>query len=224
MRNKSVTFNFLRNRLALPPSRYYCNIAADQQSRGEYAAAAINFKKASTLDQYDPEPMYNLGVVYLHQEKSDEAIEAFNKAQELAPGWYDVKHYLWVAKSMSEAKFDLHLFQVLYVLTHGRMTAPQRIAACEKLLTSGKKLPILMLHLGMAYQQVEGKLETAENAFRGGLLLTEELDDDVKTRLLFNLAVCVSTPEEKNKLLKEAQELGGNLTASAMATATSSLG
>lgn len=224
MRNKSVTFNFLRNRLALPPSRYYCNLASLQQSRGEYATAAINLRKATTLDQYDPEPWYNLGVVYLHQEKSDEALEAFNKAEELAPGWYDIIHYKWIAKSMSAAKFDLHIFQVIYVLTHGRLTAPQRIAACEKLLTSGHKLPILMLHLGMAYQQVEGKLDTAENAFRGGLLLTDDLDDDVKTRLLFNLAVCVTTPEEKNKLLNEAKELGGNLTTVAMATATLALG
>lgn len=223
LRNKSVTFNFLRNRLALPPSRYYCNIASEQQARGEYATAAINLRKATTLDQYDPEPWYNLGVVYLHQEKSDEALEAFNKANELAPGWYDIQHYLWIAKSMSEAKFDLHIFQVLYVLTHGRLTPPQRIAACEKLLTNGQKLPVLMLHLGMAYQQVEGKLETAENAFRGGLLL-EDLDDDVKTRLLFNLAVCVPTPEEKNKLLSEAKDLAGNLTAAAMATATLTLG
>lgn len=219
-----MTFNFLRNRLSLPPARYYCNLAAEQQSKGEYATAAINLRKASTLDAHDPEPWYNLGIVYLHQEKFDEALEAFNKTQALAPGWYDVTHYLWVAKAMNSAKFDLHIFQVMYVLTHGRLTAPQRIAACEKLLTSGHKYPVLMLHLGMAYQQVEGKLETAENAFRGGLLLADELDDDVKTRLLFNLAVCVSSAEEKTKLLKEAKELAGNLTAAAMATATLALG
>lgn len=219
-----MQFNFLRNRLALPPCRYFCNLASEQQSRGEYGSAAVNLLKASSLDSYDPESWYNLGVVYLHQEKSEEALEAFSKANELAPGWYDVNHMLWVAKAMKDAKFDLQIFQVLYVLEHGRLTAPQKIQACEKLLTSGHKIPILMLHLGMAYQQVPGKTDTAENAFRGGLLLESELDSDVKTRLLFNLAVCVSTPEEKNKLLTEAKDLSGNLTAAAMAAATLALG
>jgi tetratricopeptide (TPR) repeat protein len=210
--------------LALPPSKYFCNIAADQQSRGEYGSAAINLRKASTLDQYDPEPWYNLGVVYLHQEKPDEALEAFTKANELAPGWYDVNHMIWVAKAMIAGKFDLQIFQVLHVLEHGRLTAPQKIQACEKLLTGGHKFPVLMLHLGMAYQQVPGKADTAENAFRGGLLLVDELDVDIHTRLLFNLAVCAPTADEKNSLLTQARELAGNLTATAMATATAALG
>lgn len=219
-----MQFNFLRNRLALPPSRHYCNIAEDQQARGEYASAVINLKKAATLDVYNPDPWYNLGLAYLHLERSDEALEAFNKANELAPGWYDVNHMIWVAKSMQTAKFDLKIFQVLHVLNHGRLTPPQRIQACENLLKSGHKYPVLMLHLGMAYQQVAGKMDTAEQAFRGGLLLTDELDVDIHTRLLFNLAVCAPTPEEKNKLLCEAKTLAGNLTATAMATATLALG
>lgn len=210
--------------MALPPSKYYCNLASEQQSKGEYATAAINLRKAATLDQYDPEPWYNLGVVLLHQDRADEALVALKKANELAPGWFDVNHMIWVAQAMNEAKFDLQIFQALYVLEHGRLTAPQRIAACEKLLTQNQKYPILMLHLGMAYQQVAGKVETAESAFRGGLLLTEELDDDVKTRLLFNLAVCAPTQEEKDRLLKEATQLSGNLTAGAMAAATLALG
>jgi len=210
--------------MVLPPCRHFGNIGSEQQARGEYGSAAINFRKASSLDAYDPESWYNLGVVYLHQEKPDEAYEAFLKASELAPGWYHVNHMLWVAKAMKEAKFDLQIFQALYVLEHGRLTAAQKIQACEKLLTSGHKLPVLMLHLGMSYQQVPGKMDTAENAFRGGLLMESELDSDVKTRLLFNLAVCVPTPEEKNRLLTEAKNLAGNLTAAAMATATLALG
>jgi hypothetical protein len=224
LRNKSVQFNYLRNRLALPTSKYYCNIASEQQSKGEYGSAAINLRKATTLDVYDPEPWYNLGVVYLHQEKIDEALEALKKTNELAPGWYDVNHMIWVAEAMKEAKFDIQIFQAMYILEHGRLTTPQKIQACEKLLTSGHKWPILMLHLGMSYQQVPGKTDTAEGAFRGGLLLTDVLDNDVKTRLLFNLAVCVSTPDEKNSLLKEAKDLAGNLTAAAMAAATLALG
>jgi tetratricopeptide (TPR) repeat protein len=223
LKNKSVQFNFLRNRLALPPSKYYCNIAAEQQAKGEYASAAINLRKATALDVYDPEPWYNLGVVLLHQERPDEALVALKKCAELAPGWLDVNHMIWVAQAMNEAKFDLQIFQALYVLEHGRLATPQRIAACEKLLTQGQKYPALMLHLGMAYQQVSGKMETAESAFRGGLLLTDNLDDDIKTRLLFNLAVCASSPEEKDKLLHECKSLAGNLTAAAMATATLAL-
>lgn len=224
MRNKNVTFNYLRNRLALPPSRHYCNIAADEQAKGDYTAAAKNYRKAASLDVYDPDPQYHLGVVLLHLEQPADALEAFKKANELAPGWYDVNHMIWVAEAMQKKKLNLEIFQVFQVLDHGRLTPPQKIAACEKLLTGGHKYPVLMLHMGMAFQQVPGKSDTAESAFRGGLLLVNDLDIDVKTRLLFNLAVCVPTPEEKNKFLNEAKECAGNLTAAAMATATLTLG
>lgn len=223
VKNVQVEFHFLRNRLTLPSAKYLINIAKNLQANGEYSSAVFNLQSAITKDQYAPEPWYQLGVCYLHLERSDDALDAFKKAAELAPGWFDVNFYIWVAESMKAAKFNLEAFKVMYVLEHGQLNPGQKITICERVLKSGTKLPYILLHLGLAYQQTPGKLDMAESAFRGALLLTDDLDIDTKTRVLFNLGATVPTVEEKNNVFEQATKVNGNLTAAAMSLAALAL-
>ena len=63
-----------------------------------------------------------------------------------------------------------------------------------------------------------GRIAEAEPVLRTGLEKAEE--PDVRTRLLVDLQMVVSDPQEKQKLLQEAVALNGNLAAGAVAQVT----
>lgn len=215
-------FNYLRNRIALPPSRFYERLGKDCFMEGEYERASEHLLKAISIDKYNPGPHYELGIVYIHLKEYTKALEHFNIVETLAPGWFHVRHYIWLSNGLIQGDFDDNTFKLIYLLQEGNLPTQQRIAACEKAITqNGLQLAPLFFHLGIGYQQVQN-IKYAEAAFK--TVLHKDIDDDLRTRALFNLAISVSTEEEKEKLIKECIEVSGNLTTAAIAAFSSKLG
>lgn len=144
------------------------------------------------------------------------ALNEFETVEKLAPSWFLTRHYIWLCKSLLKDEIDDNIFKLLHILEEGNLTPQQKVIACEKIIEQRKDYyPPIFFYLGIAYQQVKN-IEYAEAAFRT-VLKNENIDADLRTRTLFNLALTVSSKEEKDKLLSEAIELSGHLTTAAMA-------
>lgn len=214
-------FSYMRNRLSLPPSRHFERLGREVFIAGEYEKATELLLKSIEADKFNPGPHYELGLVYIHLTQYEKALEQFNIVEQLAPGWFYNRHYIWITKAMINQDFNDNVFKLIYLLQEGNLTPQQRIAACEKAITqNGLQSPPLFFHLGVGYQQVKN-IEYAKAAFK--TVLIKESDDDLRTRALFNLAIIESDPEEKAKHLIECMQLSGNLTTAAIAAFSSNI-
>lgn len=214
---KEVKFNYIRNKISLPPSRHYERIGRELYTSGKHEESVEVLKKAISFDRFNPGPRYTLGLTYLYLKEYEKALKEFEAVEELAPSWFFTRHFIWLSKSLIKNEIDDNIFKLLHVLEEGNLTPQQKVVACERIIEQRKDYyPPIFYHLGVAYQQVKN-IEYAEAAFRT-VLKNENIDPDLKTRTLFNLALTVSSKEEKDKLLNEAIELSGHLTTAAMAS------
>lgn len=73
------------------------NAAAKAADAGDYAKAETLLKQAVAINPEGPEAYVNLGIVYVKQDKWDQAIEAYKKALELQPDNEAVSYNLGIA-------------------------------------------------------------------------------------------------------------------------------
>lgn len=66
-------------------------------SQSKFEQALQAFRKAAEADPLSPDPKYEEGYTLLFLGKYKEAVEAYQKCKELAPGWFNVNFDLIIA-------------------------------------------------------------------------------------------------------------------------------
>jgi tetratricopeptide (TPR) repeat protein len=141
-----------------------------------------------------------------------EAAAAYRATEQRAPGWKNCRIMGWVAEQLLVGTFDFDLAQQIINVQDPRITGPLQ----GTIASAGNKVRELALfHLaeGDALSQI-GRFDLAEQSFRRGIELADE--PDVRTQLLGALAMHL-TGQTRERLLREAVELNGNLLAAARA-------
>jgi tetratricopeptide (TPR) repeat protein len=67
---------------------------------GKYKEALECFQKAHQIDVYAPEPMYDEATTLLQLGRYQTALEAYKLTEQLAPGWYKVRLYIWLTEML----------------------------------------------------------------------------------------------------------------------------
>ncbi|MGH8153460.1 MAG: tetratricopeptide repeat protein, partial [Rhodanobacteraceae bacterium] len=92
-------------------------------SRGEFARAQRGLTRASQLDPTQPELWTNLGIVYLAQQRGEDALGALDRVLGLAPGQFDARLHRGAALEIlhrSDAAAAQYLGAVSAAQHHGQ--------------------------------------------------------------------------------------------------------
>jgi tetratricopeptide (TPR) repeat protein len=212
-----VDFEFYRNRINLQPARHWTAQAKTLWDQGKAQEALNALLVASKADPFDPHPWYQMGTIMLYAQANGHAVQSFKKAEELAPGWFHCRRYLWLARQLAEGQLDHGTFQTLQALDGRREDrAPiAKVALAREALTKTPQVAWLYLCLG-GYLKALQQSQEAEAAFRRGL--EQAAEPDVKSCLMLELALLLNpSSPERARLLAEVRQLNGNLNATAMA-------
>ncbi|AGA25100.1 hypothetical protein Sinac_0688 [Singulisphaera acidiphila DSM 18658] len=204
-----------RNRLSLRPATVLADRGSALATSGDHEPALDLFRDAARADRFDPQPRYLEGLTLLLLERHHQAVESYEAAEELAPGWFHCRSNLWLARQLALGELEHEAFLALFNLVDGPGTPKEKHKLARRAVAQWSGLAPLYLELG----QVAGALgypQEAEAAYREGLTHAEE--PDVRTRLLVQLGVLTRSEAEKDHLLREAEALEGNLVSAAMAT------
>jgi tetratricopeptide (TPR) repeat protein len=205
----SVRFVFERDRLGLGSVEALVERGREHGERGEYEDALECFAEAARRDPHDPEPLYMRGQTLMHLRRWGEAVEAYRRTEALAPGWYHCRTDGWVAEQIASGRAPEEAFELLVAL---EATEESELLAAG-LAAWPDAAPLRLIEARMLARA--GDRKAARAAAEAGLAVAAE--PDIETRLLVELAGLVDEPEERERLLRRAVELGGNLVARATA-------
>lgn len=207
-----VRFAFRRNRATLLPSTSWTNRGEAFGREGKFEDALAAFSEAARADAHDPHPRYQSAVTHLHLERYHLAIECYAQAETLAPGWFHVRAHLALAEAAARGAFPHEALELALRVDDG----PPEPAALPRIEAALKDAPGLsLLHLA------RGRILRARNDREAGpalrLGLRAAQDEDVRSRLLLELAALSGDQGERRALLEEAAGVEGNLVAAATA-------
>jgi tetratricopeptide (TPR) repeat protein len=215
VRDKRIRFLFERNRITLRPAEALTRQGEQLGSQGRHEKALSCFRAAAQADGFDPHARYLEGFTLLHLERYPQAIESYQAAEDLAPGWFHVRTNLWLAQQLALGHFGYDTAVACLVLEDSPFPPDEKARLAEQILTRAPNLAPAHLQLGKNLA-LSGRGKDAQAAYRQGLACAAE--PDIKTRLLVELGVLVDDLDERASLLREAQTLNGNLVAAATAT------
>ncbi len=203
-----------RNRITLHPTGLAIERGREAGSKGEYAKSLAEFEEAARCDPFDPDPPYLGGLTLLHMDRFEEAVRQLELAERLAPGWFHVRSDLWMARELAAGRLQRGTFLAARVAEDGAIPPEKKLELLDGAIDKAPRVALLHLLRGEQLARL-GKRE-ASAAFREGLSM--DADPDTRTRLLLSAALTLP-PDDKDRraLLREAADLGGNLTAAAMA-------
>jgi tetratricopeptide (TPR) repeat protein len=214
LKMEQVQFAYERNRLTLHPATVLTQRGQELGSRGENEAALELFQKAAAADRFEPHSRYQAGLALLCLERYSEAVEIYEEVEALAPGWFHCRSDLWLARQLAAGRFNHPLFLLYHHLVDGSAPPAEKVRLADQAL---KQVPnVAFLHRVRGHNLLAlQQREAAAAAFREGLRCAEE--DDIRTRLLVDVAATSSDVHERRRLLDEATRLQGNLVAAATA-------
>jgi tetratricopeptide (TPR) repeat protein len=210
----SVKFLFERNRLALQPSQVLTQQGEGEASQGRFDQALAFFREASEADPYNPQPVYEAGLTLLYLQRPSDAVEYYDRTEELAPGWFHCRSEGWLARQLATERYSHDIFLTLHNVQDGPLAPSVKMQLVTRSLAEAPDLA-LMHHLHGKLLAEAQQLAAAGAAFRRGLDCAEE--PDIKTRLLVDLASTLDSDAERKELCRQARALNGNLVASATA-------
>ena len=206
-----VRLVYERNRLTLRlAERWTCEGERLAQA-GNFFSAMRLYESATRLDPHAPEPAYQAGFACRYEGRCDEAQEAFERVDRLAPGWFQTRSAL----ALIRLGLPDEMFRLWHALAEGPLPYEAKRQLAEQALAMtppGAWAYFHHLH-GKALQGL--KRPEAERSFRLGLEHADE--PDLTTRLCVDLAAVVSSLPEKSRLLHRAVEINGDLVAVATA-------
>jgi tetratricopeptide (TPR) repeat protein len=214
MSSLHVKFLFERDRITLKPAVDRTARGEELGSAGAYERALAAFRSAAAADPHDPHCRYLEALTLLSLERPAEAITSYEACEARAPGFFHCRADLWLAREIAGGRLDHGAFLALRSLEDETAAPEERARLARKALARYPKLPALHLALGEVLARM-GKHSEAEAAYREGLALAQE--PDVRSRLLVALGGLIAPGDESRRLLVEAVELNGNLTAAATA-------
>lgn len=210
--NITIKFEFVRNRIELVPSEKSCEAGAALGAKKQFEDALACFRDAQKADSFAPHSRYEAGFTLAHLQRHSEALESFEAAERLAPGWFFVRSDIWLMQQLCIEKISHELYLALRMLED--FGTPSEVELVENLL---KKFPAVA-RLNLVHGNLLGKSKRPNDAavaFRRGM----ECESDIDTRccLMLQLATGSVGVEKKDTLLKQIVELDGNLNATATA-------
>ena len=91
---------FQRNRITLLPCSELVRRGRSFGQKGYYHEALECFQLAHEIDPYSPEPKYDEALTMMLLGRYREGLNAYLATEKLAPGWYKVRAYIWLAQAM----------------------------------------------------------------------------------------------------------------------------
>lgn len=207
-----VRFAFRRNRATLLPSSSWTTRGEAAGRAGAFEDALGAFAEAARADPHDPHPLYQAAVTHLHLERYHQAAECYAQAEALAPGWFHVRAYLWLAEEAARGALPHEALELALKLDDGAPD-PAALPRIEAALQEAPQLALLHLARGRILRARSDP--AAAEALRAGLSAAH--DEDVRARLRLELATQVEDPGERRALLQGAAQGEGNLVAAATA-------
>jgi tetratricopeptide (TPR) repeat protein len=209
-----VRFIFQRNRPSLPASTHAVARGVEHGRAGRHDEALAAFEDASAADPFDPEGPYHRGLTLLHLKRPDQACEAFDLTERLAPGWLRVRADRFIAGELAAGRLPSEAFEALRAM-EGEASTKDKLGVAIDALESIGRFPHLELELGEQYHEL-GKTRSARDVWEKAL--DPQPEPDVRTRLLTRLAMSTSKRGESRRLLEECLAVkDGNLIAQASA-------
>jgi tetratricopeptide (TPR) repeat protein len=131
--------------------------------------------------------------VVLYSGMYEQAVQCLQKAEQLAPGWFYCRRYLWLAQQLAEHKLDQDTFLALQALDDNprARTPEEKVSLARNALARTPNVAWLYLCLGSNLKALNQTPE-AEAAFRRGLDCAD--DPDVRSCLLLEVACFWSGP------------------------------
>ena len=153
-----------------PVTEYYrvVDAASDLLKKNQYAAAAVEFRKALELDPDEAQAHDNLGLALVETGKVEEGMEHYRKALELSPGYPEAHNNLGSALVRSRR-------------------LPEAVEQFEKALESNPDHPSAHVNLGAALAQM-GRIDEAMPHLERAVDLLPE-DAEAQTDLGLALAM-----------------------------------
>jgi hypothetical protein len=209
-------FTFQRNRVTLLPAQARTAAGERLGGQGRQAEAYQAFQEAAGLDPFDPHSRYLSGLALLFLRRYAEAVTEYEATERLAPGWFQCRADLWMARELARGALDHELFVTAYQLQNAPLPPAEKARMAAAALPAAPGLAPLYLFQGDALAAL-GATAEADAAYRNGLARAAE--PDIRTRLLVALGIVSQSAPERAALLDEAAATeGGNLIATAMAT------
>jgi tetratricopeptide (TPR) repeat protein len=209
-----LRFAFERNRVTLGGCSHRLEAGRELATHGRLADAVASFEEAAALDPFAPDPPYLRGLALAEQGAFDEALGAYARVGELAPGWHRVDEDRALVAAIAAGKLDPDTLNIVREIEDGPRTPRAKIAVAQSALERFPNLARLHFALGRAFWSVDAHDE-ARAAWRAALDTADNAS--IRTRALAELGATALDSDEGVRALHQAIEEDGELVASAMA-------
>ena len=212
--DRKIVFEFRRNRMSLGRSDRLVQAGKDAGTKGDSERALSLFREAAAADPFDPDSHYQAGTALMILGRPDEAVAELEATEERAPGWFQCRSDLWLARQIEQGHLPPAIHELLRALQDSPATPSQKLEVVGPALVKFPTLACLHHQQGLALRG-SGQDARAVEALRKGLSFATE--PDLRTRLMVDLAAGLDAGQERASLLKDAADLRGNLVAAATA-------
>ena len=209
-----IRFSFQRDRITLRRASALVEEGERLGANGQLEEALVKFREAARLDPRFAHAHYQEGFTLCVLRRYEDAIAAYRATEALAPGWFHCRADLWVAEQLAAGKIEHETFETLRELEDGPGEPDAKLAIADRAITSAPHVPGLYLERGRQLARLS-RPDEARVALREGL--SRDPDQDIRTRILVQLAVITEDKAERAQLFEEAARIDGNLVAAATA-------
>src|SRR5687767_15056856 len=206
--------HFCRNRPSLQGATNRIQRGKELAAKGQIDEGLELFREAAKIDPFDPDAHYQAGMALCEQRLYPQAMEEFEICEKLAPGWYFCRSDLWMAQQLALGAMPHEIFIAIRFLQDGAAEAKEKLRVASEIRAHAAGVPPFGLLFGAVLEE-NGRVKEAAEVWRAAL--DREPEPDVRTRLLLSLSVVEEDREIRQRLLREAVELNGNLIAAAAA-------
>ncbi len=209
-----LQFAFERNRVTLACCGNLLAAGREHATRGRLAEAVTAFEEAAGVDRWTPDAPYLRGLALAEMGRFGDALAAYDRVGELAPGWHRVEEDRALVAQIAGGTLDPDALTIVREIEDGPRPPRAKIAVGLNALERFGDLARLHFALGRAYWSVDEHQE-ARDAWHRAL---ERADNDsIKTRALAELGATGLDHDEGVRFLHQAIDVDGELVATAMA-------
>ncbi|KNC48281.1 uncharacterized protein AMSG_04511 [Thecamonas trahens ATCC 50062] len=221
-----IGFKYQRNRPALPAAEIFMQGFHETMAEGEYDDAAGLIELAAKIDVHNPDPHYHTGRLCLVQHDYTGAKAAFERAQELAPGWHSAQALAWLASCVADGTMTDGIYEALQELDELEDNAEDSAEAAAAYAAMAQEAcekyplhPLVYNHLGSATYLVSRDAEAAKAHWDTALEVLGDADlDEIRGVILTSKAAALE--DDDPTAWRAAMELAAHLGQNAMLTAT----
>ena len=209
-----LRFAFERNRVTLGGCAHRLETGREFATHGRLAEAVAAFEEAEKIDAWAPDPPYLRGLALAELGEFDQALVAYDRVRELAPGWHRIEEDRALVAAIAGGELEADALGIVREIEDGPRTPRAKIAVAHGALERFPTLSRLYFALGRAHWSVD-EHEEAREAWHKALETADNAS--IRTRALAELGATALDSDEGVRDLHRAIEEDGELVASAMA-------